>query len=41
LEKMPAVQAAAEDEMAFEQRAAVAENLQDFVLLHRAIVGQA
>jgi hypothetical protein len=37
LEKLPAVQAAAQDEMAFEQRAAVAENLQNFVLCHRRI----
>ena len=35
LEKLPAVQTAAEDEMAFEQRAAVAENLENFVLRHR------
>jgi hypothetical protein len=35
LKVLAAVQAAAEDEMAFEQRAAVAENLEDFVLCHR------
>ena len=34
LEKLPAVQAAAEDEMTFEQRSAVAKNLEDFVLCH-------
>ena len=34
LEKLPAVQAAAENEMAFEQRAGVAKNLEDFVLCH-------
>jgi hypothetical protein len=36
LEKLPAVQAAAEDEMAFEQRAAVAENLQELRLVSSA-----
>ena len=35
LKVLAAVQAAAEDEMAFEQRATVAENLEDFVLCHR------
>ena len=35
LEKLPAVQTAAEDEMAFEQRAAVAENLENLILCHR------
>ena len=35
LKKLAAVQSAAEDEMAFEQRAGVAENLQNFVLRHR------
>ena len=34
LEELAAVQTAAEDEMAFEQRAAVAENFQNFVLCH-------
>ena len=34
LKKLAAVQPAAKDKMAFEQRAAVAENLQDFVLCH-------
>jgi hypothetical protein len=34
LKVLAAVQAAAEDEMAFKQRAAVAENFQDFVLCH-------
>jgi hypothetical protein len=36
LKKLPAVQAAAEDEMPFEQRAAVAENFQNVVLRHGA-----
>jgi hypothetical protein len=36
LEKLPAVQTAAQNEMAFKQRAAVAENLQHFVFCHRA-----
>ena len=35
LKVLAAVQAAAENEMAFEQRAAVVENLEDFVLCHR------
>src|ERR1035441_7652293 len=35
LEKLPAVQTAAEDEMAFEQRSAIAENFQNVVLRHR------
>ncbi len=35
LEELAAVQTAAQDEMAFEQRAGVAENLQNFVLSHR------
>ena len=34
LEELPAVQPAAQDEMAFEQRAGVAENLQNFVFGH-------
>jgi hypothetical protein len=34
LKKLPAVQAAAEDEMAFEQRARIAEHLENFVLRH-------
>jgi len=34
LEKLPAVQTAAQDEMTFEQRAGVAEYLQNFVLIH-------
>ena len=33
LEKLPAVQTAAQNEMAFEQRAGVAENLENFVLV--------
>jgi hypothetical protein len=36
LKVLAAVQTAAENEMAFEQRAGVAENLQDFILCHRA-----
>ena len=36
LKKLPAVQPAAENEMAFEQRAGVAENLENFVLCHGA-----
>ena len=35
LKVLAAVQTAAQNEMAFEQRAGVAENLQDFVLCHR------
>jgi hypothetical protein len=34
LKVLAAVQAAAENEMAFEQRAAVAEDLENFVLCH-------
>ena len=34
LKVLAAVEAAAQDEMAFEQRAGVAENLEDFVLCH-------
>jgi hypothetical protein len=34
LKELPAVQTAAEDEMPFEQRARVAENLENFVLCH-------
>jgi len=34
LEVLAAVQATAENEMAFEQRTAVVENFQDFVLCH-------
>ena len=34
LKELAAVQSAAQDEMAFEQRAAVAENLENFVLCH-------
>jgi hypothetical protein len=34
LKELAAVQSAAEDEMAFEQRAAVAKNLEDFVWCH-------
>jgi hypothetical protein len=34
LKELAAVQAAAEDEVAFEQRTAVAKNFQDFVLCH-------
>ena len=33
---LAAVQSAAQDEMAFEQRAAVAKNLENFVLGHQA-----
>ena len=34
LEKLPAMQAAAEDEMAFEQRAGLAEKLEGFFIRH-------
>jgi hypothetical protein len=34
LKELAAVQTAAQDEMAFEQRAAVAKNLENFVLCH-------
>ena len=34
LEKLPAVQSAAQNEMAFEQRAGIAKNLQGFIFCH-------
>jgi hypothetical protein len=34
LEKLPAVKTAAQNEMAFKQRAAVAKNLQRFIFCH-------
>ena len=38
LKELAAVQAAAQDEMAFQQRAGVTEDLQDFVFRHRTNV---
>jgi len=38
LKILPAMQPAAEDEMAFEQRAGIAENLENFVLCHGRLV---
>jgi hypothetical protein len=38
LKKLAAVQTAAENEMAFEQRAAVPKNLEDLILCHGATV---